>query len=222
MVSVLSVALSACSSTDPIAESQDADVKEIIWEKCVGKDAPVAPFECGFVDAPIDYRQPEGDKTSIALVRLPAEDPKNRKGVILTNPGGPGASGFDFIESAGKLLISKLGLAEFDILGFDPRGVDRSGGLRCYDDAKLDKFLYMDSTPDDKAEQALFDENEKDSSTCEDKLGKSIKFYSTEYIARDMDLIRAGMRVKKIHYLGISYGTYLGGVYATLFPDRVA
>ena len=222
VISVLSTALFACSSTDPIAQTEDADVKEIVWEKCVGKDAPDTPFECGSVDAPIDFRQPEGDKTSIALVRLPAADSKTREGVILTNPGGPGASGFDFVVSTGKLLASDLGLDEFDIVGFDPRGVDRSGGVRCSTDAEMDKFSYLDWTPDNKAEQALFDENEKDTSTCEDKLGKSIKFYSTEYIARDMDLIRAGMRVEKIHYLGISYGTYLGGVYATLFPDRVA
>ena len=221
-ITVLSAALYACSSSTPIAQNKDGDVKEIEWKTCAGKDAPKTPFECGFVDAPVDYRHPEGDKISIALIRLPTDDPKTRRGVILTNPGGPGGSGFDFVVRAGKDLASELGLSEFDIVGFDPRGVDRSGGLRCYTDAEMDKFLYLDWTPDNKAEQALFDENEKDTSICQDKLGASIKLYSTENIARDMDLIRAGMRVETIHYLGISYGTYLGGVYATLFPNRVA
>jgi pimeloyl-ACP methyl ester carboxylesterase len=221
-VAILSVVLFACSSTAPIAQIKDADVKEVEWKTCVGKDAPEAPFECGFVDAPVDYYHPEGDRVSVALIRLPSDSSSNRRGVILTNPGGPGGSGFDFVVSSGKDLVSELSLAEFDIVGFDPRGVDRSGGLRCYTDAEMDKFLYIDRTPDNKDEQALFDEYEKDTSTCEDRLGKFIKFYSTENTARDMDLIRAGMRVDTIHFLGISYGTYLGGVYATLFPDRVA
>ena len=221
-IAILSVVLFACSSVTPIAQTKDADVIEIDWKACVGKDAPEAPFECGFVDAPVDYHYPEGDKVSVALVRLPSDSSDTRRGVILTNPGGPGASGFDFVVSSGKDLASELSLAEFDIVGFDPRGVDRSGGLRCYTDAEMDKFSYLDWTPDNKVEQALFDESDKDTSTCQDSLGKSIKFYSTENIARDMDLIRAGMRVDTIHYLGISYGTYLGGVYATLFPDRVA
>ena len=221
-IAILLVVLFACSSTAPIAQTKDADVKEIEWKACVGKDAPEAPFECGFVDVPIDYHHPEGNKVSISLVRLPSDRSVSRPRVILTNPGGPGESGFDFVVSAGEDLSSELSLSGFDIVGFDPRGVDRSGGLRCYTDAEMDKFSYIDWTPDSKAEQALFDENEKDTSTCQDKLGESIKFYSTENIARDMDFIRAGMRVEKIHYLGISYGTYLGGVYATLFPDRVA
>ena len=220
-ISMLLTLLYSCSSETPITQTKDDDVKEIDWQTCDGKDAPEAPFECGFVDAPVDYRHPEGDKISIALIRLPSEDSETREGVILTNPGGPGGSGFDFVASAAEDLASELSLSEFDIVGFDPRGVDRSGGMRCYTDAEMDKFLYLDWSPDNEVEQALFDENENDKSTCQDKLGESIKFYSTENIARDMDLIRAGMRVKTIHYLGISYGTYLGGVYATLFPDRV-
>jgi len=222
VISVMTTALYGCSSVNPIAQIKDADVKEIEWKTCVGKDAPKSPFECGFVDAPVDYHHPEGGKVSVALVRLPSDSSTTRRGVILTNPGGPGGSGFDYVVSSGKDLVSKLSLAEFDIVGFDPRGLDRSGGLRCFTDAELDKFSYLDLTPDNKVEQALFDENDKDTSTCQDKLGKSIKFYSTENIARDMDVIRAGMRIETIHYLGISYGTYLGGVYATLFPDRVA
>lgn len=220
-ISMLLTLLYSCSSENPITQTKDDAVKEIDWQTCDGKDAPEAPFECGFVDAPVDYRHPEGDKISIALIRLPTEDSETREGVILTNPGGPGRSGFDFVASAAEDLASELSLSEFDIVGFDPRGVDRSGGMRCYTDAEMDKFLYLDWSPDNEDEQALFDENENDKSTCQDKLGESIKFYSTENIARDMDLIRAGMRVETIHYLGISYGTYLGGVYATLFPDRV-
>ena len=211
----------SCSSS-LVSESVNDNVGEITWSVCSGKNAPEAPFECGSVYVPVDYDNPDGDKISIALVRIPASTEKVYEGVILLNPGGPGGSGFDSLVSIGEDLVNKLDLGSFDLIGFDPRGVDRSGGLRCYSDAEMDKFLYVDSTPDDDKEQALFDENEKDESTCEEKLGPSIKFYSTENIARDMDIIRTGLLVNKINYLGISYGTYLGGVYATLFPDRVA
>lgn len=223
LVVFASVAITTLScSSSSVYESVNDNVGEITWHVCSGKNAPEAPFECGSVYVPVDYDNPDGDKISIALVRIPASTEKEYEGVILLNPGGPGGSGFDFLVSIGEDLVEKLDLKSFDLIGFDPRGVDRSGGLRCYSDTEMDKFLYYDKTPDDDKEQALFDENEKDESTCAEKLGSSIRFYSTENIARDMDVIRSGLLVKKINYLGISYGTYLGGVYATLFPDRVA
>jgi pimeloyl-ACP methyl ester carboxylesterase len=217
----LMVSAAACGSEAPIAAVPDADVAEALWAPCTGDDAPGEPFECATIEVPVDYRSPEGEMIDLALVRIPASG-ESRRGVILTNPGGPGGSGFDFLVDSGEDLLSKTELWDFDIVGFDPRGVIRSGGLRCLDDAEWDELLYYDETPDNDAEQAIFDKWDADESTCEDRLGSSIRHYSTEFTARDMDLIRAAMRVDQIHYLGISYGTYLGGVYATLFPDRVA
>ena len=210
----------SCSSSSRSESSSDR-AGTIKWGSCRGENAPQAPFECGFLAVPLDYSNPDGDKLSIALVRIPASDEKQYEGAILLNPGGPGGSGFDSLVNEGKELRSKLDLGAFDLIGFDPRGVDRSGGLRCASDAEMDRFLYYDSTPDNETEQAIFDEFENDESTCEEKLGPSITHYSTENIARDMDLIRSELQLEKINYLGISYGTYLGGVYATLFPDRV-
>lgn len=221
LISVSLILITFSCSSSSVQESDDGRVGQIVWKLCEGENAPQSPFECGFVDVPVDYGNLDGDKISIALVRIPASTETQYEGVILLNPGGPGGSGFDFLAYQGKELLSKLELGAFDLVGFDPRGVDRSGGLRCYSDAEMDRFLYYDSTPDNEQEQAIFDEAELDDSTCEEKLGPEIKFYSTENIARDMDVIRAGLRVDKINYLGVSYGTYLGGVYATLFPDRV-
>lgn len=215
--------VTACSSTSSSTDSlAPAAVDAVSWSTCTGKDAPKKPFECATVTVPLDYSKTGGELIEIALVRYPAADAEVRAGVLLTNPGGPGASGFDFVSWAGPELSQSLSLPEFDIVGFDPRGVDRSGGLRCSTDAELDKFQYLDTTPDTETEKALFTEYEDDESTCEDKLGSKITLYSTENIARDMDSIRAAMGVDTIHFLGISYGTYLGGVYASLFPSRVA
>ena len=213
------VALAACSGGG--IDSVTSFEKKVTWGDCKGDDAPEKPYECATVTVPLDYRDASGDTLKIALVRLPAMASK-AKGVVLTNPGGPGGSGIDLVNNIGTELAGTLGLDEFDIVGFDPRGVDKSGGLRCLTDAQLDDFLYVDDTPDTPEEEKIDAESDKYDEACTDKYGEKIRLYSTEYAARDMDIIRASLGFEKIHYLGISYGTYLGGVYATLFPDRVA
>ena len=140
---------------------------------------------------------------------------------MLVNDGGPGSSGVDFAYYSGPDMIDSLGLEDFDIVGFDPRGVDRSGGLKCQTDDETDRFMYLDYTPDNDDEQALYDEWLEAEDPCVVEYGEELRHYSTENIARDMDQIRQAMNVEKIHFLGISWGTYLGGVYATLFPDNV-
>ena len=131
----------SCSSS-LVSESVDDNVGEITWSVCSGENAPEAPFECGSVYVPVDYDNPDGDKISIALVRIPASTEKEYEGVILLNPGGPGVSGFDSLVDMGEELVNKLGLGSFDLIGFDPRGVDRSGGLRCYSDAEMDQSFF--------------------------------------------------------------------------------
>ena len=195
-------------------------VGEAKWGPCDGKDAPEEPFQCATLDVPRDYAEPDGDTISLALVRLPASG--KRRGVVLTNPGGPGGSGFDFVVSAGESLSQSLDLGDYDLIGFDPRGVDRSGGIRCLSDEVMEKYLYVDSTPDTPEEQLLYDEAEDIFETeCKKTYGQTLGVYSTINTAHDMDLIRRSMRQDTIHYIGISYGTYLGGVYATTYPDNI-
>jgi pimeloyl-ACP methyl ester carboxylesterase len=213
-------AVSACGGGDAV-DNVDSFTKKLSWGDCTGKDAPDDPYECATVTVPVDYRKADGDTMKIALVRLPASEGK-AKGIILTNPGGPGGSGIEFMSWAGRELADSLSLQKFDIVGFDPRGVGKSGGVRCMTDEELDNFLYLDSTPDTPEEKKLDYESDKFDTACTDKYGTKLQNYSTEYTARDMDIIRASMGFEKTHYLGISYGTYLGAVYATLFPDRVA
>ena len=214
------VVVSACGGGNAI-DNVDSYAKKLSWGDCAGKDAPSEPYQCATLTVPADYRNAEGDTMTIALVRLPASKGK-AKGIILTNPGGPGGSGIEFMSWAGRELADSLELGSFDIVGFDPRGVDKSGGVRCMTDKELDDFMYLDDTPDTPEEKKLEADSDKFDTACTDKYGTKLQRYSTEYAARDMDLIRASMGFEKLHYLGISYGTYLGGVYATLFPDRVA
>ena len=209
--------LGACSSEEAIPT--DIKVDSIEWSTC-DEYPDDEMVECGVLEVPLDYADLEGETLEIALLRIPASSNKP-KGVVLSNPGGPGESGVDFVYSWSVEFVENLGLEDFDIVGFDPRGVGRSEGLSCLTDQQNDKFVYLDYTPDDDREQELYDEWMAIEEPCTDMFGKALRFYSTENTARDMDLIRESMGYEKINYLGISYGTYLGGVYATLFPDRV-
>lgn len=227
IVAVAGAFFGACggdtSTTDPMDDITipTFPVSDIIWGECTGDDAPEEPFECATFEVPLDHMVPGDETVSLALVRLPADG--DSRGVILTNPGGPGGSGFDFVVNAGETLVQSLDLGDFDLIGFDPRGVDRSDGLRCLSDELMDKYLYVDSTPDTPEEQKLYDEAEEIfEDECEKVYGNKIDYFSTVNTARDMDFIRRGLNQDAIHYIGVSYGTYLGGVYATLFPDHVA
>ena len=190
------------------------------WGTCDDEQVTEPTLQCASITVPLDYTNPAGETIDIAMVRVPAKD--DRQGAILFNPGGPGGSGFDYIAQGGTYISSELGLENFDLIGFDPRGVDRSNGIRCLTDAELDKYAYLDDTPDTPEEQALLDEADVAfNAACKAKYGDSLQFYSTANTARDMDAMRAAMGDDTISFLGVSYGTYLGGVYATMFPDRV-
>ncbi|MDO8364748.1 MAG: alpha/beta hydrolase [Actinomycetota bacterium] len=207
-------------STAATTTTEVLDIDPIDWGTCDDEEATDEVLECATLTVPLDYADPGGDTIDIALVRVPAES--DRQGAVLFNPGGPGGSGFDFIANNGTAIQGEMGLQNFDIVGFDPRGVDRSGGISCVDDAFQDAHLYLDDTPDTPEEQALLDESEQGfTDGCRANYGDTLKFYSTEYTARDMDAMRVGMGDEQMSYIGISYGTYLGGVYASLFPDRV-
>jgi pimeloyl-ACP methyl ester carboxylesterase len=201
-------------------DGEALDVEPLDWGPCDDPEAEDEALECATLAVPLDYEDPDGDTIDLALVRVPATG--DRIGAVLFNPGGPGGSGFDPIAVSGTAIQSELGLGDFDVVGFDPRGVDRSGGIVCVDDDLTDRYLYLDDTPDTPDEEALLDEaDEAFVSGCQERYGDTLRHYSTENTARDMDLIRAGLGDDQLSFLGISYGTYLGATYATLFPDRV-
>lgn len=192
----------------------------LVWGTCSPVFDMPEPFQCATLEVPLDHAEPGGKKISLALVRLPTEGA--RKGILLTNPGGPGSSGLGFMRDFAADLDNEVQLGDFDLVGFDPRGVGASSPVVCYEDADIDARMYLDDTPDNDTEQALFDKwGEDDTDGCVAKFGQDLRHYSTEATARDMDLIRAAMGEETISFLGISYGTHLGAVYASLFPDRV-
>jgi pimeloyl-ACP methyl ester carboxylesterase len=204
------------SPTDTTVETQSS----LQWGPCHDPSAEDPKLQCTTLRVPLDYDNPSGDTIEMAMVRVPASG--DRQGAVLFNPGGPGASGFDFIASSGPSIAAGFGLDNYDLIGFDPRGVDRSGGIHCVTDEFEDKHLYIDQSPDTPEEQALKDEAETGFvDGCVQKYGDTLRFYSTANTAHDMDAIRSALGDDQISFLGGSYGTYLGATYATLYPDRV-
>ena len=211
----------------PTATLPPVTIAKADWQKCDAAITEETSFQCAVVQVPLDYAKPEGEKIGIHIIRLPRADTAlaDNHGPLLVNPGGPGASGIEwFTRSSGGAqdLHDVLGLTGFDIIGFDPRGVGLSGGLYCQSDADIDKYRYPDTTPDDDAEKAFLEEAKASfAKACIATYGDSLSAYSTTNTARDMDSIRQALQADQISFIGYSYGTYLGGVYSHLFPDKV-
>jgi pimeloyl-ACP methyl ester carboxylesterase len=189
--------------------------QQVFWNPC--NDG----FDCTTVSAPVDWSDPESDRIQLAVVRQ--ESTNTTKGSLLTNPGGPGGSGFDLVSFG--YAVSPAAKADYDVIGWDPRGVGRSTRVTCFTDAQQkDDLLY--ATFDDPYEsQGWLDElttREKSfADACEANSGELLAHMDTASNARDMDLIRAVLASDKLNYVGYSWGTYLGTVYAQLFPQNV-
>ena len=189
--------------------------QDVDWTGCGGSR------ECATVVVPLDYSDLDGDTVELAVNRLPATDSGDRIGSLLVNPGGPGASGVDFVEQGGSTLFAKLN-ESYDIVGFDPRGVGASEPVNCLDAAGVDRLMASDPDPDTPPEVArtagLY---RKFGLACQRAAGDLLPHLSTSVVARDLDVLRGVVGDERLNYLGFSYGTLVGAVYAELFPDAV-
>ncbi len=184
------------------------------WRRCEGA-------QCATLEVPVDYENPQGETIELAVVKVPAKRASKRIGSLVVNPGGPGASGVDYARAA-DFIVTRGVRQAYDIVGFDPRGVDRSSPIDCLTDPQLDTFLTADPTPDDAAEEQEFARTSQGvAQACADRAGPLLAHVSTVEATRDMDVLRAALGEKKLTYLGKSYGTLLGATYADLFPEQV-
>ena len=183
------------------------------WQPCQRK------FECATLTVPLDYSGNTPGHVSFGLLRWPAADPDHRIGTLLIDPGGPGGSGTDFLRSSSVQSWTLLHRS-FDIVGFDPRGVGPAGeAVDCVDD--LDDYFRVAIPHDAASEDALHAIARSLAAGCEQRSGRLLPFLSAESVARDMEQIRLALGEERISYLGFSYGTYLGAMYADLFPTHV-
>ena len=205
-----------------------ASASGVQWGKCTDSYLQQVHASCTLLSVPLNYSDPAGPKIKIAVSRIKhTSSAKNYQGVILTNPGGPGGSGLNlnvFLIDALKAEHLGAAAADYDWIGFDPRGVGSSvPALTCQPN-----YFSPDRLPYNPKTKAILSywkaRSAKYAAACQTHSGAQaalLKNMTTVDAARDMDSIRQALGQKQITYYGFSYGTYLGQVYSTLFPGHV-
>ncbi|MEG8106560.1 MULTISPECIES: alpha/beta hydrolase [Actinomyces] len=206
--------------------------QDIDWQDC---SDGTSPFQCGTVTVPLDYNNPGGQTITIALKKLPASDGNAEHGSLFTNPGGPGGSGIQELEAQATALPEEL-RAGYDVVGFDPRGVGQSTPITCWTDEDISQALadaqngkISDVVPSNTissknlSAQEKMDRGAADAARCaqHSEVPELLDHVGTRDVARDLDVLRATSGDATLNYLGVSYGTHIGAVYADFFPDRV-
>ena len=205
--------------------------QSIDWKDC---SDGTSPFQCGTVTVPLDYEHPDGRTITIALKKLPASDGNAEHGSLFTNPGGPGASGIETVKDPAAMPEKLRGA--YDIIGFDPRGVGQSTPITCWTDDEIKQSL---TAPDDGSTNPMkplkgvtsknvpaqdkIDRGAANAARCaqHSEVPELLDHVGTRNVARDLDILRATNGNTKLNYLGTSYGTHIGAIYADLFPGHV-
>ena len=221
-VGLAGAALMGCGSEASAEWDEDAPVDAATGSGIEFGDCPALAdgatrdprLTCGTIGVPLDHRDPDGPTIEVAVSKLATSQPDQRRGVLVLNPGGPALPGLDFPGELAASLPPEV-LNSYDLIGFDPRGVGRSTPQSCglTEQGPADLFPYPAA---DGSIQANIDRGRAIAEQC----GDTLKFFTTSNTARDLDLIRQALGEEKISYWGQSYGTYLGTVYESLFPER--
>ncbi|MFB7493604.1 alpha/beta hydrolase [Streptomyces sp. NPDC056161] len=201
----------------------------IDFGKCSAEPDAPASLRCGTVSVPLDYAHPDGKQIELTVSRARAtqKDPHNsklkvrRQGALVYNPGGPGASGLYF-PVIGVLPEWRRIAAAYDLVGYAPRGVGRSAPLSCQAPERFRKGPAASPThPSQSYKQERVAEAKTYARGCAERSGSALRYYNSLNNARDLDVLRAALGEQKLTFMGASYGTYFGALYATLFPGHV-
>jgi pimeloyl-ACP methyl ester carboxylesterase len=211
---------SAASSAAPLPGTNGAAAPQLDWGSCPAatpeEEEFLRPYRCATAEVPLSYRDPSGQSVELALGLLPAADPQHKLGTLFWNPGGPGGSGRIPPPFSDALH------ARFDIVGFDPRGVAASTPVQCFaTNEQAFRLLGWDFPITLAQEQRVIRLTRRATELCARNGGPLLEHMTTANVARDLDLLRQAVGDDQLSYIGFSYGTHLGAVYANLFPDRV-
>ncbi|MEV0758108.1 alpha/beta hydrolase [Streptosporangium sp. NPDC050280] len=194
-----------------------------IWGECLpvesGGVSRDPRQQCATLRVPLDYRAPRGRSIEIAISRIGTARPGARRGILLSNPGGPGGSGLDLPSQLADVLPREV-LDRYDLIGFDPRGVGHSTPVTCGLDLMRQFTLLLPYPGPDGGIGRNVAFARDTAAACAEHSGDLLPFITTANTARDMDRIRAALGEPKLSYFGLSYGTYLGAVYVSMFPGR--
>ena len=189
--------------------------QKLDWQNCYDN------FECSTFKVPVNYEKIDSEVFTLKVLRHSAADQDRKLGAIIVNPGGPGGSATDYAYNA-ESIVSKEINDRYDIIGFDPRGINNSQPIRCLTNSEEDEFLDAGTTRNNAAEIAdLVAISKSFAEKCAKAAGSKLGHYSTLETAKDLEILRILLGEPKLNYLGKSYGTYLGTIYAALYPNSV-
>jgi pimeloyl-ACP methyl ester carboxylesterase len=216
---LIAVPLAQAAPPGQASAQQDYTPPPIAWGACQVPRLVSAGAQCGFVEVPLDYDRPSGTKIKLAVSRVLHKTPDSQaQGPMLVNPGGPGGSGLIY-AIFGEFVPDNGGDA-YDWIGFDPRGVGSSQpALSCIPDyAGYNRPFYVPITPN--LEQTWLQRSKAYANACDAAQHALLNHVKTIDSVRDMESIRKALGAPQINYYGFSYGTYLGQVYGTMFPNK--
>lgn len=203
------------NSTTSVAQTNGPPVTPLTWSPCNGD------LQCASLVVPLNYAHTRGPTIAIAVERHQAEDPSARIGSLVINPGGPGVSGLDDMANELSVLTPQL-LDDFDIVMFDPRGVERSAPVSCGETPGAPPSTLPDPVPTTPtAQTATINALKQYAAACEKTSGRVLPYVGSVDVARDIDRLRQALGDAGLTYMGQSYGTLLGLTYASLFPRHV-
>lgn len=191
----------------------------IHWASC---DPPGPRLQCARVRVPLDWEHPNGRTIHLAVIRHLASKPRRRIGSLFINPGGPGDTGIGFVRGLGA-DIDKWGGGHFNVVSWDPRGGNASTHVRCFTSKRSEaRFWKGASIPTTRAASERYRRRIAElARRCGKVSGWLLPHISTADTARDLDYLRHLVGDRKLTYVGLSYGSYLGQTYANMFPGRV-
>jgi len=217
-VALASVTSAIAVSTVTAAGASQSPSALTRWKSCGSR------LQCASLSVPVDYGQPTGDHVDIAVARVRATGPGRRLGSLVFNFGGPGDAGTTTLPAFARDLPAAI-RARYDLVSFDPRGTGGSRPVECVDDKTADQLNAIDPTPNSDADlRAFFDGTHEPVDVvarCVAQNGAWLGQLGSRNVARDLDQLRAALGDERLAYLGFSYGTVIGAVYAQMFPDRV-
>jgi pimeloyl-ACP methyl ester carboxylesterase len=199
------------ATSRPSSAPASATATAIAWKPCADG------LECGSITVPMDERKPDGDRVRVVLARRPAADASNRVGSIVLGVGGPGASGTAFLRMLGPLFSDTV-RARYDLVAFDARGIGLSDPIHCLAQRPPLEPAYATNDVEEARFRAYATAV---AAACEANSGRLLPWMSTNRVVADLDAIRTALDEPQLTYVGWSYGTLLGALYADRYPDRV-
>ena len=191
------------------------------WKSCLDDTVQCASFKVPVYYNTITNKKSTKEVFTLQVLRHKATDPKHRIGSLIVNPGGPGASAMEYAFNYDSIVSEAIN-KRYDIVGFDPRGVNKSEPIRCLSNKDEDRLLASDGRVTNAKEETQYIANAKYfAEKCSEAAGTRLGHYSTLETAKDMEILRILIGDTKLHYLGKSYGTYLGTLYAALYPTHI-